>query len=181
MRTIRCPPYILEPQVVAHAQDMFAVLSDPAIYEFENAPPVSVESLAKRFERLETRRSADGREQWLNWVVRLPNGRLAGYVQATVLSDQSAFVAYELNSEHWRQGIGSKAVLAVLQELQEEFHVENFFAVLKARNFRSKALLQKLGFTEAGEEQQAMHRDGPDEVVMFKASAGGKNVAIIAA
>jgi [ribosomal protein S5]-alanine N-acetyltransferase len=32
----------LEPQVVAHAEEMFVVLSDPAIYQFENAPPDSV-------------------------------------------------------------------------------------------------------------------------------------------
>jgi hypothetical protein len=55
---------------------MFAVLCDPAIYEFENEPPPSVEWLRARFAKLESRRSPDGEEQWLNWVVRLPSSEL---------------------------------------------------------------------------------------------------------
>lgn len=41
MRTVTTPRYVLEPQVAAHAHELFAVLADPAIYEFENAPPAS--------------------------------------------------------------------------------------------------------------------------------------------
>ena len=171
MRSIFCSPCILEPQVVVHAHDMFVVLSDPAIYEFENEPPPSEEWLRNRFQRLESRRSGDGREQWLNWVIRLPGGSLAGYVQATVLENHSALVAYELNSKHWRQGIGSSAVRAMLQELQAHYGVTNFIAVLKASNFRSRALLKKLGFSTASPEQQALHRDEPDEQVMLKSGA----------
>jgi hypothetical protein len=84
VRTIRAGDLVLEPQVEAHAAEMFAVLSDPAIYEFENESPPSEARLAGRFRRLESRRSPDGRERWLNWVVRLPSGELAGYVQAMV-------------------------------------------------------------------------------------------------
>ena len=50
----------LEPQVAAHAREMFEILSDPAIYEFENAPPESESRLAERYARLETRLSNDG-------------------------------------------------------------------------------------------------------------------------
>ena len=55
MRTLAAPPFVLEPQLAAHAQEMFTVLSDPAIYEFENAPPIDEEWLRKRFARLESR------------------------------------------------------------------------------------------------------------------------------
>ncbi len=153
---------------------MFRVLSDPAIYEFENEPPRSEQELAARYQRLETRSSADGREQWLNWVVRLPTGALAGYVQATVLPSRTGFVAYELNSEHWRQGIGSSAVGAMLSELCRTYGVETFLAVLKAKNFRSEALLRSLGFDRASEEQQHQHRDEQDELVMVKTVALGR-------
>ena len=90
MRTLIATRCTLEPQVVAHAGEMFIVLSDPAIYEFENAPPVSKEWLTDRFAKLESRTSSDGTEHWLNWVVRLPNGELAGYVQATVQNISTA-------------------------------------------------------------------------------------------
>jgi [ribosomal protein S5]-alanine N-acetyltransferase len=177
MRTLFCPPYILEPQVAEHAHEMFVVLSDSAIYEFENEPPVNEQWLTKRFERLESRCSSDGEQHWLNWVIRLPGGKLCGYVQATVLQDRSAYVAYEINSQYWRQGIGSSAVLTVLQELQSQYSVQTFIAVLKARNFRSVALLRKLGFDSASEELAAAHRDEPDELVMVKSSVAAANAA----
>ena len=41
MRLIEAGPLRLEPLVPAHATEMFGVLSDPAIYEFENSPPES--------------------------------------------------------------------------------------------------------------------------------------------
>lgn len=170
MRVIETSRCTLEPLVAAHAHEMFSVLSDPAIYEFENAPPVSEAWLRQRYERLEARVSGDGAEQWLNWVLRLPSGELAGYVQATVLPDATALVAYELASRHWRQGIGSAAVEAMLQELQEAYRVHTFIAVLKARNFRSLALLRKLGFRPADSEQEARYRDEPDERVMVRAA-----------
>jgi len=50
----------LEPQIAAHAEEMFVVLNDSAIYEYENEPPASLERLRERFARLETRRSPDG-------------------------------------------------------------------------------------------------------------------------
>jgi len=73
MRVIETDSLTLEPQTAAHAKDMFAVLSDPAIYEYENEPPPSVEWLRARFTKLESRLSANGQEQWLNWVIRLPS------------------------------------------------------------------------------------------------------------
>lgn len=100
MRTIETARLVLEPQTATHAAEMFLVLSDPAIYEFENAPPPSVEWLHARFTKLETRCSADGREQWLNWVIRIRDSGLIGYVQATVHPDDRAGIAYELSSTY---------------------------------------------------------------------------------
>jgi ribosomal-protein-alanine N-acetyltransferase len=42
----------LEPQTAQHADAMFAVLCDPAIYEFENEPPPSVEWPRARLAKL---------------------------------------------------------------------------------------------------------------------------------
>lgn len=168
MRTIVAPGCVLEPLLASHASEMFTVLSDPAIYEFENTPPASEERLTERYRRLQSRGSSDGTQAWLNWVIRLPSGALAGYVQATVLPDHTSVVAYELNSRYWRRGIGSGAVRAMLEELREHYAVKTFVAVLKSRNFRSEGLLRKLGFAAASSEQEAQHRDEPDELVLVK-------------
>jgi RimJ/RimL family protein N-acetyltransferase len=146
---------------------MFSVLSDPAIYEFENAAPASEEWLKSRYQRLEQRRSPDGNEQWLNWVVRLPSGKLAGYVQATVLPSGASRIAYELNSCYWRQGIGSSSVAAMLDELCSEYGVHTAVAVLKAVNVRSLGLLRSLGFSSANTQQAVEFGAEGDELVML--------------
>jgi RimJ/RimL family protein N-acetyltransferase len=171
MRVLTTPHCTLEPLVAAHAAEMFEVLGDPAIYEFENAPPPSLAGLAERYAGLESRSSPDGSERWLNWVVRLPDGRAAGYVQATVRPDGAAHIAYELASRHWRQGIGRAAVQAMMAELGARNGVHTFVAVLKAANHRSLGLLRSLGFAAARAGEAAAYEAEADEQVMVKAGA----------
>jgi RimJ/RimL family protein N-acetyltransferase len=168
MNTLIAALCSLEPQEASHACEMFKVLSDPAIYEFENEAPQSEAWLVARFKRLESRRSPDGTELWLNWVVRLLSGELAGYVQATVLEDGLCYLAYELSSKYWRKGLGRSAVTAVLQELGSSYQVGKVVAVLKTRNFRSHALLLNLGFSHASEEVISLVKPEADEVLMLK-------------
>ena len=149
MRALQTPCLQLEPQRALHAEAMFAVLSDPAIYEYENAPPASLEWLRERFTKLESRRSANGNDQWLNWVLRQHGGGLIGYVQATVRSDGQAFIAYELASAHWGQGLGSEAVAAMIDELVAQYGVHTLLAIFKRANHRSRRLLERLGFGAA--------------------------------
>jgi RimJ/RimL family protein N-acetyltransferase len=156
---------------------MFHVLCDPAIYEFENTPPPSESWLAQRYARLERRASPDGSQAWLNWVVRLPDGQLAGYVQATVLHSGVALVAYELASRHWRQGIGASAVSAMLEELELNHGACLFVAVLKAANYRSSGLLRSLGFQPVSSQRVPEFAAGPDEVVMVKEATARDNAA----
>ena len=169
MKTLVAGNLVLEPQVAAHAAAMFEVLSDPAIYEFENAPPESQAWLEQRFTRLESRRSADGREQWLNWVVRLPSGVLAGYVQATVTEEHVAHIAYELASSFWRRRIGSTAVRTMLAELETSYGVRTCVAVLKARNGRSATFLRHLGFVATPPSNLRPVECESDEIVMYRA------------
>lgn len=170
MRTLVTSRCTLEPLVPAHAREMFSVLGDPALYEFEDEPPISVEWLSERYERLARRGSADGEEKWLNWVIRLPSGELAGYVQATVLPSAAACIAYGLNSRYWRQGIGRSAVTAMLEELRSEYRVDTFVAALKSANVRSLGLLRSLGFSVASEQRFTELRGEQDELVMIKST-----------
>jgi RimJ/RimL family protein N-acetyltransferase len=162
-RVIRTPRTILEPQVAGHAPEMFALLQDLRIYEYENEPPESEEWLRERFARLETRSSRDGTEHWLNWVVRLSSGETIGYVQATVEPGGRAFVAYVLGSRWWGQGFAREAVRAMMDELRDTYGARHYVAVLKRRNERSRRLLKRLGFApctldETEEDEDAMER-----------------------
>lgn len=168
MRVIEAVRFTLEPQLAAHADEMFAVLSDPAIYDYENAPPQSLEWLRARFAKLESRRSPDAQEQWLNWVIRLPTSELIGYVQATVRPDVSAAIAYELASAYWGRGLASQAVEAMLRELQERYQVRSFSAVFKRENQRSRRLLERLGFLLASPEEHVKRQVDPGELLMYR-------------
>ena len=69
-----------------HAESMFTVLADPALYEFTaGRPPRDVETLASQYKYWQKRNSPDGSEIWLNWVVSLrEEGELIGHLQAGV-------------------------------------------------------------------------------------------------
>ena len=175
MKVLHASHCTLEPQVEAHARKMFYVLSDPFIYEFENAPPSTEAWLKRRYSLLESRVSDDGMQKWLNWVIRLPSGTLAGYVQATVLPSGASYIAYVLAGRHWRQGIGGSAVQAMLEELRTAYGVHTFVAVLKAANYRSLGFLRSLGFTPASTQEGAEYGAEADELVMVKASGRAQN------
>ena len=172
MRVIETARFTLEPQIAAHAEEMFVVLSDPAIYEYENQPPPSLEWLRTRYKQLETRLSADGHEQWLNWVIRVPTSELVGYVQATVHPDGRAAIAYELSSAYWGRGFARQAVQAMISELVAHYQVRTLSAVLKRENLRSLRLLERLGFSLASPEQHAERHIEPGEVLMHRGIEG---------
>ena len=168
MRAIVTSGLSLEPQTAAHAEEMFVVLSDPAIYEYENRPPPSLEWLRERFARLESRSSADGSEQWLNWVIRLPTSELVGYVQATVKQNGQAAIAYELSSAYWGRGLARRAVQAMMTELADHYRAHTLTAVLKRENRRSLQLLERLGFSLASAKSHAELNLDPGEVLMHR-------------
>lgn len=143
---------VLEPLVAAHAPEMFAALAAPEIYDYLDQPaPESLEWLSERYRKLETRRSADGTEHWLNWVIRLDaGGRGAGYVQATVYPDATAGFAYVISPDHWGKGIAFAACVKVVDMLRDDYGVKALYATADARNARSIKLLLRLGFAPLG-------------------------------
>ena len=168
LRAITADGLTLEPQTQAHADEMFVVLGDPAIYAHEGEPPASPERLRERFRKLESRTSPDGRQQWLNWVIRLPSSQLAGYVQATVFEDGRAAIAYEMASAHWGRGIARRAVQAMMDELVLQYRVSTLVAIAKQSNVRSIGLLTRLGFAHAPPAWRERHAVGADEVLMTR-------------
>ena len=171
MRALATDRLVLEPQLAAHAPEMFAVLGDLALYAYENEPPPSLEWLRTRFAKLESRRSGDGSEHWLNWVIRIPSSEAIGYVQATIDADGRAAIAYVLSSRHWGRGLASEAVRSMLAELAAHYGVHTFTAVLKRENHRSMRLLERLGFAPAPTQWAAKVQVEADEALMVLAEA----------
>jgi len=169
VRTLPGTGVVLEPQLAGHADEMFVVLADPAIYEYENEPPFSREWLRERFARLEARRSPEGEALWLNWVVRLPAAELIGYVQATVLPTGRAAIAYVFGSRYWGRGLAREACELMIAELGERYAVRALYALFKRRNFRSARLLERLGFAPAVAQACGLAALDADEALMLRA------------
>jgi ribosomal-protein-alanine N-acetyltransferase len=143
----------LEPRTAAHAEALYALLADPAVCEFlDDEPPVSVEVLRVRLARSETRRSPDGKEHWLNWIVRDGAGRMAGYVQGTVAENLETNVAYVMGTAFRGRGLATAAVAQMLRILVADFGVTRFFIVADRRNRPSIRLAERLGFAAASPE-----------------------------
>jgi len=158
MPTLHAGPLLLEPLQVAHAPEMFALLQDPALYHYlDYPPPPSLAHLEGVYTRLQARRSPDGRQRWLNWVVRAPPAGLIGYVQATVGPDASAWVGYVLGRAAWGQGHATRATRCMLEHLVAHDAVQRFLATVEQANERSIALLDRLGFSAAGPDERARH------------------------
>src|SRR5262245_33322079 len=88
-----------------------------------------------------------------------------------------SYVAYELNRRYWRQGTGSSAVTAMLEELSSTYAVHTFVAILKTANYRSMAFLRRLGFSPASRPRAAEFRPETDESVMIKTVHASPNAA----
>lgn len=163
MNAIRTSRLVLIPQTALHARELFAVLSDPLMYEFEPVPTAPYEAFEERLGRLESRASPDGSEIWLNWVVADPaSGTLMGFVQATVTPGGSAYIAYMFNSRYWGRGFAREAVAAMIGEVIEKWRPLELRAVFKTANSRSRRLLAALGFEMLADDESA----GPDETAM---------------
>ncbi len=167
MHTLHADGLTLVPQIAAHADAMFELLNDTAVYtHLDDSPPASAAALRERFERLESRASADGRQQWLNWVVRLDSGAIAGFVQATVCADGLAWVAFVLGQAFWGQGHAHRATGTMLNELSTHYGVSHCMATADQANRRSLALLARLGFRLAPVPARGEHDVAEHDVLM---------------
>jgi len=183
------PPLSLELLTAAHADELYEVLKDPRLYEFlDDAPPDSAADLHRWVPRDASRRSPDGRNYWLTWVVRDGAGQVAGYVQATVpvpgpvsddptTSDTAATpaapgvadtnVAYVFAPSHWGRGLAAAATREMMRIAARDYGAASFKVSADRRNARSIALARRLGFVEATPEQLALRVVHPNDVLLL--------------
>ncbi|MEQ1769508.1 MAG: GNAT family N-acetyltransferase [Devosia sp.] len=146
MQVVRGEGVVLEPQVVAHAAQLYPLLSDPELYHYMDGKPADEAAFRVRLGKLETRLSGDGSEDWLNWVVRDDAGTMVGYVQATVYRNGLAEVAWVIGTAFQRRGHARAATLAMLDELAVTYSVNRVRGQADAGNIASIRLMERMGF-----------------------------------
>ncbi len=136
------------PQMGYHAADMYQLLLDADLYSFTNDhPPATAHALADRYENLESRRSPDGSQWWLNWVIKkVETDELIGYVQATVVKEV-ADIAWVVGVRHQRHGYATMATRLMVAQLSA-MDCQAFSCHIKPGHVASNRVAQKLGFTE---------------------------------
>jgi len=176
MEFLRTAELILEPLTAAHAEAMYSVLSEPELYRFlDYGPPSSVEHVRGVYKELERRSSPDGNQAWLNWIVCLGNRVPIGFVQATVVSTSTSWVAYMLGSSHWGRGHAQAATAAMLAHLSERYGTLEFLATVENENARSISLLERLSFKRASTQEAASHELSNTEVLFKRSSSPSTN------
>ncbi len=102
----------LLPLHVEHAEEMAAVLSDPALHTFIGGTPDTPRTLRSRYQRM-TAGSPDPAVSWLNWVIRLRDEScLTGTIQATVSPSghgPTAEIAWVVGTAWQQRGIATEA------------------------------------------------------------------------
>ncbi|WP_347590955.1 GNAT family N-acetyltransferase [Acrocarpospora sp. B8E8] len=108
---------ILVPLTVGDADDMVEVLAGQDLYAFIGGTPPTLTELRNRYAKLAAGRSPDGRQEWLNWIIRRRNDNQAiGTVQATV-ADGGAEIAWVVGLPWQGHGYAREAARLLVEEL----------------------------------------------------------------
>jgi len=129
-----------------HAKLMYPLLRDSSLYEFTGGdPPASPDTLAALYGRRESRRSPDGKEIWLNWMIReRASAAAAGYIQATIAPSKTN-VAWVVGTQWQGNGFAAEAAKAVLVFLVAR-GATGIQACIHQRHLASQRVAAKAGF-----------------------------------
>jgi ribosomal-protein-alanine N-acetyltransferase len=158
------PDVTLEPLGPQHAEAMYAVMADAALYRhLDYGPPVSAEYLRGLYTRLAGGAPEGSGEVWINWVI-LEDGVAVGYVQSTVVpAKREAWIAYVLGTKHQGRGHATRACRALMVHAEATYPVAHWLATVEQDNAASIALLERLRFRRAGEDEAAARELTPTE------------------
>jgi RimJ/RimL family protein N-acetyltransferase len=142
----------LLPLAVEHADEMAAVLSDPALHAFIGGVPDTPQTLRARYERM-TAGSPDPAVSWLNWVVRLRDEDcLTGTVQATIGPGPVAEIAWVVGTAWQGRGIATEAARGLVGRL-DRWPVPTIVAHIHPAHHASAAVASAAGLTPTAEWQ----------------------------
>ena len=161
----------LEPLRVEHAEEMVGLLADRALYSFydDEASPTLLE-LRERYERQVQGRSADGTQEWHNWVLRLRGagdaaasgaglgtGPAVGFVQATVTgaTPRTVELAWVVGTAYQGRGLASEAAAAVRDELGTASTV---IAHIAPGHVASESVARRIGLSPTAEQHDGETR-----------------------
>ncbi|MEU0966127.1 GNAT family N-acetyltransferase [Streptomyces sp. NPDC005917] len=146
---------LLEPLAITHVEEAEEILNDKRLHEWIGGTPPTREELEQRYRRQAVGHSPDGRQGWLNWMLRnRSDGQLVGTVQATLYHPGPGRVEAELAwvVGHAFQGVGygKEGALAMALWLRSQ-GVAGFVAHVHPGHRASAGIAKALGLKPTGE------------------------------
>lgn len=152
-----------------HAIALFSLFQAKQIYQYiPQDPPISLEALEQRYQKLTTRLSPDGHEAWLNWAVyHQEQQTYIGQVEATVFANRTCQIAYLFAPRFWGQGYATESCKHLIIELRKNYQITEIVAEVDTRNLASAKLLDRLGFinTETRKNADFFKGNSSDEYI----------------
>ncbi len=162
---IRAGSAVLTPLAVSDADEMVQVLAGEELYRFTGGAAPTLTELRARYARQVAGHSADGRQEWRNWIIRTePAGLAAGYVQATIDQGGSrAEIAWVVGLAWQGRGLASAAAQALVDWLDAR-GVARIQAHIHPAHEASAAVARSAGLASTGvleDGERLWQRDRP--------------------
>lgn len=127
---------------------MTRVLSAPQLYRYTGGEPPTHTELVQRYTVQSRGHSADGSEEWLNFIVTLgPDAEPIGYVQATIpAGGEPTLVAWVIGQPWQGRGYAAQAAKLLLKHLAER-GIGEVAAHIHPQNQPSNRLAERLGLS----------------------------------
>lgn len=148
------PRLRLVPAVAADGPELFHLLNDQRLHEFTGGTPLGETELTDRLRRREDRRSTDGREVFLDWVVRLvPLGEAIGMMSAVVDDAGEAELTWTIGRGWQAHGFAVEAAGAMVRLLEAHAGVCLLRAEIAPRHAAARSVATRLGMQPTGERR----------------------------
>ena len=134
----------LRPMKPADAEDLFAIMRDPAIgAALHEPPPESVAAVRARIEEWIRGPGSEADERWLNWIARTDGGLPVAHLAATI-HGRVAWLAWVVGVERQRRGYATEAARAVMDRLATN-GIRTFAASIRDGHEASEGVARHLG------------------------------------
>jgi RimJ/RimL family protein N-acetyltransferase len=155
---IETPRLRVVPLNVDPARDLFPLFNDEELYRYTTRVAPSEDQLESWIERWRERRSPDGYEVWLNWVIRvMPMGEPVGHIQAAIYDDHCAEISFMVGTDYQNRGFAREAVRATAKVMRAHLGIERLRGRVHPENVAAKLVALELDMAPLGQVDGGGH------------------------
>jgi RimJ/RimL family protein N-acetyltransferase len=149
--TADTPRLRLVPATVENAYELFLLLNDQRLHDDIGGTPLGETEVLDRLRRWKERRSADGHDVVLDWIVRLvPLGEAIGEMNAVVTDDGRAVVTWLIGRPWQAHGFAVEAASTMVRLLEAHAGVRCIRARIPAKHLAARRVAEHLGMAPTG-------------------------------